>query len=318
MQILDQYHGLADEHRGAAIALGNFDGVHLGHAQVIGCAAVASHRLSCPLGVAVFQPHPKQFFMPSAAPTNLQTPAARARLLQAHGAQILYRLPFERTMSLMSDVEFATQVLHDGLGVSHVSIGENYRFGRDRVGDASSLKRLGEKLGFSVAAVPLAGGQKRYSSTRIRTALQSGDCETATRILGRMWTVEGRVQFGQQRGRTIGVPTANLSIAEILRPRFGVYAAFAKIEGEERMLPGVVNIGTRPTLDGKEERLEIHLFDFTGDLYGRMLEVSLLTFLRDEQKFDSFDALKAQIDLDIKHAKTLTTEYLRVDSTGST
>jgi len=318
MLILDKYDGLAAEERGSAIALGNFDGVHKGHLEVIRSASLAAKRLSCPLGTAVFHPHPKQFFAPSSAPSRLQNSMARAASLEAHGVQILYRLPFDREMSLMSDREFAQKVLCDGLGVRHISVGENYHFGRDRMGNAKSLIDLGQEFGFSVDAVSLAGGKTRFSSTRVREALQAGDCETATSILGRMWSVEGRVEFGQQRGRTIGVPTANLSLGNYLRPQFGVYAAFAQVEGEGALLPGVVNIGTRPTLDGKEERLEIHLFDFTGDLYGRLLEVSLLSFLRPEQKFDGLSALQAQIAIDIEIARERTCSYLQLDRAQTT
>ncbi|VAV91565.1 FMN adenylyltransferase / Riboflavin kinase [hydrothermal vent metagenome] len=317
MRTIDQFTALPDAARGLSIALGNFDGVHKGHVQVIRSAAKAASAKKCDLGVAVFHPHPKQFFMPSSAPSNLQSAAGRARSIQNLGAKVFYQLPFDRAMSLMSDADFAQKVLHEGLGITHVSVGENYRFGRDRVGTATSLQALGQQFGFSVDAVPLAGGEQRYSSTRVREALQAGDCETASSILGRLWSVEGRVEFGQQRGRTIGVPTANLSLAEYIRPRFGVYAAFAQIEGEGPVLPGVVNIGTRPTLEGKEERLEMHLFDFTGDLYGRMLDVSLLHFLRDEKKFDGLDQLKNQIGQDIKKAQKLTHAYLQVDPTGS-
>ncbi len=318
MQILDQYKKLDAENRGAAIALGNFDGVHKGHREVIASAARAANQLSCPLGVAVFHPHPKQFFMPSAPPSRLQSDAARADSIQGLGAQLLYMLPFDRAMSLMTDREFARDVLHDGLGIRHVSVGENYHFGKDRMGTVSSLSALGEEFGFGVDAVKLAGSEHRFSSTRVREALQDGNCDAASAILGRLWTLEGRVEFGQQRGRTIGVPTANLSLADYLRPRFGVYAAFAQIEGEGPLLPGVVNIGVRPTLEGKDERLEIHLFDFTGDLYGRVLKVSLLEFIRDEKKFDGLAALQAQIGLDIDTAVTATTRYLQVDRAGST
>lgn len=317
MRIINQYTGLAAKQRGASIALGNFDGVHKGHGEVLGSAVRVAEKRSSPVAAAVFHPHPKSFFVPSAPPSRLQSNAARALSLNKLGAKMLYMLPFDREMSLMSDREFAQQVLCDGLGVRHVSVGENYHFGRDRMGTASSLAQLGKEFGFSVDAVKLAGGKNRYSSTRIREALRRGDCGTASDILGRMWTIEGRVEFGQQRGRTIGVPTANLSLGEYLRPRFGVYAAFAKIENDGPLLPGVVNVGTRPTLEGKEERLEIHLFDFTGDLYGRILEVSLLSFIRDEKKFDGLPALQAQIATDIETARKLTAVTLQVDQTGS-
>ncbi len=317
MEIYDQYRNLPQTARGAAIAMGNFDGVHMGHRKVIDSARAAARRLDAPLGVAVFNPHPKQFFAPSAPAEQVQSDAARARLLQELGVDILYRLPFERSMSLMDDRAFVRDVLVDGLGVRHVSVGADFHYGRNRVGDAQSLRAFGEEYGFDVAIVDLYGEQgEKYSSTAVRRALKEGDVHTAAHILGRPWSVEGLVLRGAQRGRTIGVPTANLALGDYVRPRFGVYAGHARIDGKGPALPGVINVGKRPTVDGAEERLEIHLFDFAGDLYGRTLEVTLEHFLRDEKKFDSLDALKAQIARDMKQARALLHNTAKVDRTG--
>lgn len=316
---IGQIAGLDRAERGAAIAMGNFDGVHKGHRKVIASAAQAADRLDAPLGVAVFHPHPRKFFQPSANPARLQSNAGRARELGRLGVKFLYAIPFDRSLSMMTDEEFAKTVLVDGFGIRHVSVGANYHFGRNRMGNAESLTRLGHEMGFSVDVVDLQGDDAfAFSSTRVREALKTGDCETAADILGRLWAIEARVEFGDQRGRTIGFPTANLELGEYLRPRSGVYAAFARVEGEGPWLPGVANIGHRPTVGGTQERLEIHLFDFAGDLYGRSLEVSLLHFLRDEKKFDGLDALKTQIGKDVETAKALTSDYLSMDRTGST
>ncbi len=317
MEVYDQYRNLPARARGAAIAMGNFDGLHLGHQKVIDSARAAARKLDAPLGVAVFNPHPKQFFAPGAPAERLQSDAARARQLQDLGVDILYRLPFERSMSLMDDRAFVRDVLVDGLGVRHVSVGADFHYGRNRVGDAASLRAYGEEYGFDVAIVDLFGkGHEKYSSTAVRRALKEGDVVTAAHILGRPWSVEGLVLRGDQRGRTIGVPTANLALGDYVRPRFGVYAGHARIDGKGPPLPGVINVGKRPTVDGAEERLEIHLFDFAGDLYGRRLEVSLEHFLRDEKKFDSLDALKTQIAADMDEARRLLHNTAKVDRAG--
>ncbi len=305
MQIFDQYTDIPQAARGTAIAMGNFDGVHRGHQLVIKSAAQAAQKLGVPLGVAVFKPHPKQFFQPGSAPEQVQSDAARARTLEALGVDYLFVLPFDRTMSLMDDETFVRDVLVKGLGISHVSVGADFHYGRDRVGDTASLQRYGKAYGFGVDIVGLDGeAEEKFSSSAIRAALKAGEPEKAAKILGRPWTMEGLVERGEQRGRTIGVPTANLSLNDYVRPRFGVYAGRARIDGRGAALPGVINVGVRPTVDGAEERLEIYLFDFAGDLYGRMLEVSLEHFIRDEKKFSGLEALKAQIAEDIETART--------------
>lgn len=317
MEAYDRYRDLPAKARGAAIAMGNFDGLHCGHRAVIDSARTAAKTLHAPLGVAVFNPHPKQFFAPGAPAEHLQSDAARARMLDALGVDLLYRLPFERSMSLMDDRAFVRDVLVDGLGIRHVSVGADFHYGRNRVGDAASLRAFGDEYGFGVAIVDLFGENgEKYSSTAVRRALKAGDVHTAAHILGRPWSMEGLVLRGDQRGRTIGVPTANLALDDYVRPRFGVYAGHGRIDGKGPALPGVINIGKRPTVGGEEERLEIHLFDFAGDLYGRMLEVTLEHFLRDEKKFASLDALKEQIAKDMDQARALLQRTAKVDRAG--
>ena len=317
MQIFDHYKDIPKEARGAAIAMGNFDGVHLGHQHVIKSAATAAQKLGVPLGVAVFNPHPRQFFQPGSPAERLQSNEGRARFLQGLGVECLFALPFDRTMSLMDDETFARDVLAGGLGIAHVSVGADFHYGCDRMGDVSSLRRFGKDYGFTVDSVDLEGeGEEKFSSSAIRTALKAGQTDRAAKILGRPWSVESLVVRGEQRGRTIGVPTANLSLNDYVRPRFGVYAGRARIDGQGAALPGVINVGVRPTVEGAEERLEIYLFDFAGDLYGRTLEVSLEHFIRDEQKFAGLEALKTQIAKDIDAARVLLSQDIEVDRAG--
>ncbi len=314
MQIFEHYKNIPGDARGTAIAMGNFDGVHLGHRVVIDRAAQAAKSLDVPLGVAIFNPHPRRFFQPGSAPERLQSDAARARVLDALGVSYLFALPFDRAMSLMNDRVFARDVLVGGLGISHVSVGADFHYGRDRVGDTNSLQGFGEDYGFGVDIVSLKGGvDEKHSSTAVRHALKKGDVVRATNILGRPWNIEGLVMRGEQRGRTIGVPTANLSLGDYVQPRFGVYAGRARIGAKGAYLPGVINVGVRPTVDGDEPRLEIYLFDFAGDLYGRTLEVTLEHFIRDEQKFSGLDELKAQIARDIETARDALAQDIEVD-----
>ncbi len=314
MDIFDHYKNLPQNARGASVAMGNFDGVHRGHRVVMASARRHAQAANTPFGVAVFNPHPRRFFQPGVAAEQLQSDSARAAMLDDMGVDVLYALPFDRAMSLMDDETFVRDVLVDGLGVKHVSVGADFHYGKDRVGDAASLTRFGKKYGFGVDIVALEGGKaEKFSSSAVRSALKTGDPVEAARILGRPWSMEGLVMRGDQRGRTIGVPTANLSLHDYVRPRFGVYAGRARIDGAGPALPGVINVGVRPTVDGAEERLEIHLFDFAGDLYGRTLEVTLEHFLRDEKKFNGLEALKAQISKDMDNARTCLEKSAEVD-----
>jgi riboflavin kinase/FMN adenylyltransferase len=292
--------------RGAAIALGNFDGLHKGHQAVIAAARAAGAALGAPLGAAVFDPHPRRFFAPDAEPFRIMSDSVRDRLVeQEQGVEILYRIPFDQALSSMDDRAFARMVLAEDLGVAHVAVGADYRFGRDRVGDAESLARLGRELGFGVSVVgPVGdGGTERVSSSAIRAAIRDGDMAEAARLMTRPWIVDGVVERGGRRGHAIGFPTANMSLGELVRPKLGVYAVTARIDGETEERLGVANIGRRPTFGGDvDERLETHLFDFKGDLYGRRVEVSVRHFIREERKFSGLEALKTQIAADVEKA----------------
>jgi riboflavin kinase/FMN adenylyltransferase len=255
----------------------------------------------------VFEPHPRELFRPDDPPFRLQSPGQRARALAALGVQTVFEIRFDRALAALSDEDFARVILRDRLGVAHVAIGFDFTFGRDRMGDAASLARHGAKFGFSVAvvdAVADAAGPK-ISSSAIRDAIGAGRMEDAAALLGRPWAIEGLVGPGFARGRTIGFPTANLGLGAYVRPRFGAYAVIAELENGVRR-PGVANCGIKPTVGGdREPLLETNVFDFDGDLYGRRIEVELLHFLRPEQKFESIDALKAQILSDAELARRL-------------
>ncbi len=289
--------------RGATIALGNFDGVHLGHATLIRAAHAA--RPDLPLAVLTFEPHPREFFRPEDPPFRLSLSAERRDALAALGVTLVYELPFNAAFSHLSAGQFVADVLSRGLGAAHLTCGPDFAFGRRRGGDVAFLAREAEQLGMGLTIVPpLVDGSGPISSTRIRRLLQDGYPERAAAALGRPWSIRAPVTQGDQRGRTIGFPTANLSLGRHLEPARGVYAVTARLQ-DGRSCRGVANIGRRPTVGaGLESRLEAHLFDFSGDLYGQTLSVALHAYIREEQKFASFEALKTQILVDADAART--------------
>ena len=307
LHLLHGWRDLAPEQRGAALALGNFDGVHRGHRQVIAEAAKAAAALKVPLGVVTFEPHPRRWFNPAAQPFRLMTLDQLGRVLADLGVDRLHVLPFEAELASLDDEAFARQVLSEGLGARHVAAGFDISFGKGRTGDPKSLRRYGERYGFGVSiAEPVAmpGGMK-CSSSAVRQALRDGDPHAAARLLGRPFTIEGVVVHGDQLGRTIGFPTANISLEDYVRPAFGIYAARTRL-ADGREVAGVGYIGRRPTIvDGVDERLEVHLFDFDEDLYGQTLEVELTDLVRGDRKFDSMDAMIDQMQHDAARARAL-------------
>lgn len=288
--------------RGAAVALGNFDGVHRGHQAVVAAAAARE----APLAAAVFEPHPRRFFKPDAPPFRLQSPGQRARALAALGVTVLHTLRFDRAMADRDDTAFVRDILVDRIGAAHVAVGFDFRFGHDRVGDAARLQALGAQYGFSVEVVDAVDDARhagKVSSSDIRAAVEAGDAARATDLLGRPWAIEGAVIDGHKRARGIGFPTANVALGDYVRPLFGVYATRTDV-GDGVWRAGVSNIGVKPTVsDAPEPLLETHVFDFDGDLYGRTVETQLHAFLRPEQKFDNFAALTAQIAADADRAR---------------
>lgn len=293
--------------RGLSVALGNFDGVHRGHRAVIRAAQDRAAALGVPSGVLTFEPHPRSLFRPDDPPFRLTPFRLKARLIEALGVEALIVVPFDRAFSERTADGFVDDVLIGDLGAKHVAAGYDFVFGHNRGGDMAMLARRGADAGFGTTRVEPVGdaGGVVFSSTKVRELLRDGRPDAAADILGHPFEIEGRVEHGDKRGRTIGFPTANVELGEYLRPRFGVYAVTAGIDEGERTLwhDGVANLGLRPTVGGLTERLEVHLFDFDGDLYGRHLRVQLRAFIRPEMKFAGLDALKAQIAADAEAAR---------------
>jgi riboflavin kinase/FMN adenylyltransferase len=307
MKLFRHFTDLPDDARGAVVALGNFDGLHKGHRIVIGAAAEVAKASGAPLAVLTFEPHPRSLFRPSDAPFRLTPFRTKARHIEDLGVDLLFVIHFDTVFSSKTADEFINEVLVTGLGVSHVVAGYDFVFGHKRGGDVGLLYQKARTLGFGVTevkpAADMSGGV--FSSTRVRQLLVAGKPREAAAVLGRPWEVEGRVEHGDQRGRTIGFPTANLELGEYLRPHYGVYAVQAGVDHGTHTVwtDGVANLGKRPTVDGLRELLEVHLFDFSGDLYGKHLRVRMIDFIRPERKFESFDALKQQILTDAAAAR---------------
>jgi riboflavin kinase/FMN adenylyltransferase len=291
--------------KGGVFALGNFDGVHRGHRAVILSAVEKARAMNIPARVLTFEPHPRAIFQPDALPFRLTPFAVKERLLHACGVADVVVLPFTAEFAQLSAQDFVEHVLLDRFGAQHVTAGHDFVFGHKRAGDMKKLEAWLAKHQVGVTEIAPLGGKDGavFSATLVRQFLQQGEPGKAAEILGRDWSIGGTIIKGAQRGRTIGVPTANIALGDYLRPRFGVYAIEAGRAGEALTHRGVANIGLRPTVDGASENLEAHLFDFNQDIYGQTWEFALKRFIRPEQKFDSFEALKAQIARDIEAAR---------------
>jgi riboflavin kinase/FMN adenylyltransferase len=291
--------------RGAAVALGNFDGVHRGHQAVLDAAREAARTLGAPLGVLTFEPHSRQFFRPDHPPFRLTPFRAKALRLQSLGVEVLYVARFDWRFSQRSAAAFVGEILVNGLGARVVAIGEDFVFGHQRKGNAALLRALGAKLGFGVSVVSRVGAVAMVKSSRVRALLAEGQPLAAAEILGDWWRVAGRVRRGDARGRHLGYPTANLAMGDLIRPRFGVYAVRVQLEGEARTRPAVASVGVRPTFGGGEPLIEVHLFDFRGELYGRRLCVDVVELLRPELKFAYVDAMKRAMADDCTKARVV-------------
>lgn len=306
MKILRDYQFVDSEDRGASVAIGNFDGVHLGHQSVIDLARSAVP--DAPLGILTFEPHPRAYFAPDAPPFRLMSREARASRLEKLGVELLYELNFNAALAALTPEEFAQRVIHDGFGFSHVVVGADFCFGKGRSGTADDLKAYGDAMGFGVTIAPLmAQTDVTVSSTAIRQALSDGNPRAAAAMLGHWHRIEGPVISGEQRGRELGYPTANMSIEGLHPPAFGVYAVLVDVlEGPHRgSYQGVASLGIRPMFGENRPNLETFIFDFAGDLYDTPLSIALIEYLRPEEKFDSLEALIAQMDADSARAREI-------------
>jgi riboflavin kinase/FMN adenylyltransferase len=300
----DDWRDVPAAWQGGVVALGNFDGVHRGHQALLAEADRQAKALGVPLVALTFEPHPRGFFVPDTGPFRLTLAPAKRRLLARYGVEAVLAQRFDAAFAALSTDAFIEGVLMKGLGVRHVVCGYDFTFGARRSGNVERLRAEGAARGFGVTVLePVMREGEIYSSTRIREALRAGMAREAAELLGHPWEIEGTVELGDQRGRTIGFPTANVALGQHLRPRFGVYAVRAHVDGEWRN--AVANLGKRPTFGKLQENFEVHLFDYAGDLYGKTLRVVLVDFIRPEMKFTGLDQLKAQIATDGEAARRL-------------
>jgi len=305
MRIIRDTTYMNPDDRGATAAIGNFDGVHLGHQAVLKIAAAAAEA---PLGVLTFEPHPREYFARDAAPFRLMSPAAKASRLESLGVQRLYELSFNDRLAALSPEAFCQEILVDRLGLVHVTVGADFYFGHKRAGNVETLKTHGDDMGFGVTIAKLmVSAGTEVSSTQIRTALADGRPEDAAAMLGHLHRIEGKVIRGDQRGRELGYPTANMSIDGLHPPKFGVYAVRADVlTGPfNGTYDGVASLGVRPMFGENKPNLETFLFDFSGDLYDADISIALVSYIRPEEKFNGLDALITQMDADSIKAREI-------------
>jgi riboflavin kinase/FMN adenylyltransferase len=296
---------MPDELRGGVVALGNFDGFHLGHQAVAGETIKQAKAAGRPAIIATFDPHPVRFFAPQAPWFRLTTLDQRQRLFEDAGADAMLVFDFDASLAATTAEDFIVKLLVERLGISAVVTGEDFTFGNRRGGNIEVLRELGAAHGLgSTAMGPVVDDGGVISSSRIREALQAGDCETATRLLTRPFAVEGVVQHGDKNGRLLGFPTANIDMGHYLRPRYGIYAVKGRLP-DGRVLNGAANLGIRPSFDPPKELLEPYFFNFAEDLYGHNIEVEFHAFIRPEAKFDDMDALMAQMHADCDEARRI-------------
>ncbi|MCG6902126.1 MAG: bifunctional riboflavin kinase/FAD synthetase [Rhodobacter sp.] len=308
MRTFTSWTGLDVADKGAAVAIGNFDGVHIGHQAVIDIARAEAGKTGAPLGIVTFEPHPREVFAPDAPPFRLMSAETKAHRLEKLGVERLYQIPFNTDLSGLTPLEFIQDVVTDGLGLRHVVVGDDFCFGKGRAGSAQDLVRYGRDLGFGVTLAKLvcANGTE-VSSTRIRTALSDGRPRDAAAMLGHWHRIDGPVVHGEKRGRDLGFPTANMSIAGLHPPKFGVYAVKIDVLSgpHSGTYDGAASIGVRPMFGENLANLETYIFDFDGDLYGTHVSVALVEYLRSELKFDGVGGLVAQMNDDCARARAI-------------
>ncbi len=308
MHIIRDYQFVNEEDRGASVAIGNFDGVHLGHQKVIDIARAEATKRNIPLGVMTFEPHPRQYFAPKAPPFRLMGAETRAHRLEKLGIDKLYELNFNATLSALSPEAFTRNVIADGLGLKHVVVGADFQFGKGRTGRAEDLQAFGQEMGFDVTIAELLEDEiGEVSSTAIRQSLTDGRPQDAARMLGHWHRIDGEVIRGDQRGRDLGFPTANMSINDLHPPKFGVYVVTVDVltGPHAGSYGGAASMGVRPMFGENLPNLESFVFDFKGDIYGEHISVALIEYLRPEEVFDDLDALIAQMNADCAKARKI-------------
>ncbi len=308
VKTIQSYSDVKTSNQGAVIALGNFDGIHRGHQAVIDAAKDIASKTGKPLALAMFDPHPTRYFKPDLPPYLLMSRKVREEVLTEMTIDICYEIPFDDALRNMDDEEFVETVLHQGLGISHVVVGDDFGYGKKRCGNIETLQKHCGARDIGVTPIKPIGLHKlygKYGSTEVRDALRNGNVFHAAHMLTRPWQVDGVVSLGAQRGRTIGFPTANVAFGDFVRPKHGVYCVELRLENENIWRPAVANTGTRPTVGGEEARIEAHIFDFDQDIYGQHVDVRFRSFIREEMKFESFDILKSQIEKDARGARAV-------------
>lgn len=304
MQLIRGFHSIQPFHQGCVVTIGNFDGVHLGHQDILVQLRVKAVALNVPVCVILFEPQPREFFTGDQAPARIYTLRDKLEMLAAEGVNTVLCLPFNEAFRSLTADRFIRDVLVDIMAIKHLVVGDDFRFGCDRLGNFARLELAGKDYGFTVAHTRAVERlSARVSSTRIRQALEQGDFDTVNTLLGRTFLISGKVSHGQRLGRCIGVPTANLVLKRKSLPVNGVFAV--RVHGLNQPYNGVANVGTRPTVEGQGARLEVHLLDYSGDLYGKRICVEFLHKIRDEQSFPSLIELKAAIANDIVQVQTL-------------
>ena len=320
MRIFRHFDDVPPTLKGAVVAIGNFDGVHLGHHALIAEARSQARMLGVPVAVLAFEPHPQEYFRPGPGSIRLTPLRMKARLLAEQGVDALFALPFDAAMAGRTADEFVRDVLKDGLGASGVVVGPDFEFGKGRGGNLATLRAMAAAQGFTVTCFEMVrSGAEKISSTRVRDLLAAARPEEAARLLGRWWAVEARVEHGDGRGRTMGFPTAYMHLGHCFAPAFGVYAVRVTVMDNEKEVArrdGVANFGIRPMYQTKVPLMEAHLFDFDGDLYGKYLMVELIAYIRPEAKFDGLPALIAQIGLDAAKARQILAAAPKLDASN--
>jgi riboflavin kinase/FMN adenylyltransferase len=303
MELVRGLHNISRRHQGCVLTVGNYDGVHLGHQQMIGALKARAAQFRCAATVLVFEPSSKEFIDPDGAPPRLTRWREKFLALAALGVGRLVTLHFDECMRAMTPRSFVDELIVEKLGTRHLVVGDDFRYGSNAGGTIETLRAAGHEHGFGVEQIaPFVFDGVRVSSTAVRERLELADYPGAARLLGRPYRMLGRVVPGRRLGRTLGFPTANLRLMRRKSPVWGISAVWT-YGIDSRPLPGVASLGTRPTVNGTEPLLEVHVFDFCGDLYGRAIEVEFVAKLRDEVKFDSLDAMTAQMQVDARQAR---------------